>query len=358
MSLAKHLVIAAVTTLPVPARERFREEWLADLAGAQELRLSPWNVVGGAVKTLITIDRTDPRLTGITRAHLAANRVCLAAAYLGIATLLGLGSWLWGGYGSLLGATGQRGIELLALLSAMLGLFACLGALVASFDADRRRTARVLTFGSTAILAAVITLSVMPLFWLLAVPVAVAITIVAASGRPGHPRTTPGSTLRRLAISVPFTVITLIIVSAGTLDIFVWNPQARLPGLSLDEIYASMAAAGETPLAGFVFVWAIAWAAAATTLPVLAGLTRRASFLTPRRIAVAGLLLVGTAASCHALAGFNMGMSLADTFATSLGDSASSGLVIAVAGQAALIFALLLGLVPRRHISDSGTLAT
>lgn len=58
--------------------------------------------------------------------------------------------------------------------------------------------------------------------------------------------------------------------------------------------------------------------------------------------------MVGLTAATHWMAGFNMGMSLADTFMTSGGDAAVSGPVIAIVGQTALIAALLVGLAPHR----------
>jgi hypothetical protein len=51
------------------------------------------------------------------------------------------------------------------------------------------------------------------------------------------------------------------------------------------------------------------------------------------------------------MAGFSMGMSLADTFATSGGDAAVTGPLIALAGQACVVAALFLALVsPRRAL--------
>ncbi|WP_166783852.1 hypothetical protein [Cryobacterium sp. Hz9] len=45
-------------------------------------------------------------------------------------------------------------------------------------------------------------------------------------------------------------------------------------------------------------------------------------------------------------------MSLADTFMTSGGDAAISGPAIAIAGQMALVAALLIGLTPRRYTAE------
>ena len=116
-----------------------------------------------------------------------------------------------------------------------------------------------------------------------------------------------------------------------------------------------MSTAGEAPLNAFIMVWAIFWGAAAMTLPTLSSTPGVAWLFTARRIVVAGLLVVGATASFHWLAGFNMGMSLADTFMTSGGDAAMSGPVIAIVDQTALVTALLIGLTPRQYAAEMVT---
>ena len=355
MSVADMLVAAVARTLPGLARHRYREEWLADLAGARDLGVSQWTIVGGAMMTAVTIDRTDPRVTGITKAHLAVNRMRWVAALLGSAAVLGVGLFLWGGYESFVLAPIGPVIQILAFLLATLWFFACLGTLVVAFDSDGRRTALALGVGVVVVVALMIGVTLAPLLGILAVPVALAGIIVVVSGKkePVIPQQLPRRS--RIMVSLPFTLLSLMIVAAGVLHIVVWNPLARVPGLSLDEIYLAMSAAKETPLAAFILVWAIFWGLAAMTLPILSSSHRLATFLTARRIVVIGLLTVGAAASFQWFAGFNMGMSLADTFMTSGGDAAASGPVIALVGQTALIAALLIGLAPRRPASEMVT---
>lgn len=352
MSVAGPVVAAVAWTLPGLARHRYREEWLADLAGARELELSEWTVVGGAVMAAVTIDRTDPQVTGITKAHLVANRMRWAAALLGSATVLGVGLFLWGGYEYFTLAPIGVGIQVLAFVLATLGLFACLGALVVAFGSDSRRTMLSLCIGVVAVVALLIGVMVLPFLGLL---VALAVMIVALSGTRQPVSHQTLSRQSRVLLTLPFTALALLIVAAGVLHISVWNPLAKVPGLSLDEIYSAMSAANESPLAMFVIVWALFWGTAALALPILGSIPRLASFLTPRRIVVMGLLLGGTTASFQWFAGFNMGMSLADTFMTSGGDAAMSGPVIGIVGQAALIAALLIGLTPRRQAAEAVT---
>lgn len=355
MSIADALVAAVAWTLPGLARQRYREEWLADLVGARDLELSQWSIVGGAVMAAITIDRTDPSVTGITRANLVANRMRWAAALLGSAAVLGFGLFLWGGYEMLEIAPLGLGIQVLAFFLATLGLFACLGTLVVAFDSASRRTGLALAIGVGVILGLMAMVMVIPFLGILAVPASLAVIIIAISCKRKPASSQQLSGRSRVLVVLPFTVLALLIVVAGVLHISVWNPLAKVPGLSLDEIYSAMSAAGEAPLNIFLMVWAIFWGAVAVTLPILCGIRGVAWFFTARRIIVVGLLLVGTTASFHWFAGFNMGMSLADTFMTSGGDAAISGPVIAIVGQTALVAALLIGLAPHRYTAEMVT---
>lgn len=353
MSIADSLIDAVARTLPRLARQRYREEWLADLVGARDLQRSQWSIVGGAVMAAITIDRTDPSVTGITKADLVANRMRWAAMLLGSAAVLGLGLFLWGGYEMLEIAPLGLGIRVLAFFLATLGLFACLGTLVVAFDSDSRRTGLALAIEVVVVFVLMAVVMVMPLLGVLAVPVSLAAIIVAVSCRRKPPSSRQLSERSRVLVALPFPVLALLIVAAGVLHISVWNPLAKLPGQSLDEIYSAMSAADEAPLNVFLMVWAIFWGTVAVTLPILCGIRRIAWFFTARQIVVVGLLLVGAIASFHGFAGFNMGMSLADTFMTSGGDAAISG--PAIAGQMALVAALLIGLAPHRYSAEMVT---
>lgn len=346
MSITNPLVALVAWTIPGPARVRYQEEWQADLAGARELGLSQRSVVAGVLMTAMTIDRADPQVTGITKARLITNRLRWAAAFLGSAAVLGVGTFLRGGRELFSMSTIGFGFSTLALLFGVLGLFACLGALDVAVGVNGRRTALVLGTGVVAVAVFMAALLVMPLIGILAVPAALALFIIVASGtrEPSSSRVLP--IWRRALLALPFTVLTLVIVAAGVLHITVWNPLARVPGLSLDEIYSAMASANESPVAGFIVGWAIFWAAASLVLLVLACIPWLSSFLTVRRIIVSGLLLVGATAGFTWLAGFNMGMSLADTFMTSGGDAALSGPAISLVGQIALVAALFFGLAP------------
>lgn len=153
----------------------------------------------------------------------------------------------------------------------------------------------------------------------------------------------------RVAIAAIFSVANFAVLGVGAAHILVWNPLARVPGLPLDEIYAQMRAVGEgTGAGGFVAAWAAFWALLTVAYLLATSLPGSAPVLTGRRLVVVGLALIGATCAFHWFAGFNMGMSLADAFATGGGDAAWSGPLVAVVGQLALIAALFVGLAPRR----------
>ncbi len=275
------------------------------------------------------------------------NRVRWAVAFLGSAVVLGGGLLFWGDFELFGLAPVGIVIRILALLFAVIGLVAGVGALTAAFRANGKRTALVLGIGLAAVVVFVAGVMVLPFIGALAVPAVLGLFLVAAIGTgetAGSP-SFPG--WRRGLLALPFALTTIAIVVVGVLHIFVWNPLARIPGLSLDEIYGAMAAANETAVDAQALGWAFFWGVAALAFVVLASIPRMYPVLTARRIVVVGFLLVGVTASLHWLAGFSMGMSLADTFMTSGGDAAVSGPLIALIGLAAMVAALFIGLVPR-----------
>jgi hypothetical protein len=191
----------------------------------------------------------------------------------------------------------------------------------------------------------------------LAGAVTAVLAVVAAVGRGTVPVPEPQGivaagtlgTRRRIRIAGVFAAVNLVVIAAGALHILVWNPLARVPGLELGELYTQMYALGEGAGAvAFVAVWAVFWAIATIAYVVGSALPAYRPFFTGRRIAAFGLVLISATCLFSWFAGFNMSMSLADAFATSGGDAAWSGPLIALTGQAAMIAALFVVLAPRR----------
>ena len=251
MTAAENAVRLIARTLPVGVRNRYREEWLADIEGSRELGLKPGSVVGAAVITALTMDRTHPSITGIPRAQLARRRASWAAAFLGSAAVLAVGLFLWGGYQNLSIVLPGPGLVINAV-----------GMLVGSATAA---------------------------FLLLGIITAVA-ALTAAADAHGW------KLLRYLGLGVVASVV---------------------------------------------------------ALPVLCLVPRLDRVLSTRRILVIGLLVVGGTVFFQWVAGFGMGMSMADTFMTSGGDAAPTGAVLTIFGQVALVAALLVGLRPHRLVAQA-----
>lgn len=135
---------------------------------------------------------------------------------------------------------------------------------------------------------------------------------------------------------------TLVVLGEAALavaHILVWNPSAKVPGLTVPEIYAQMAARSEP--AGDAVIWAVVWGATWVPLGLLflataifgnRGPLRR---LDARRVARAALVALIGIGFTQRVAGFSMGMSVADAFAVSGGDSALSGLLLTAAATVA-----------------------
>ncbi|MFC7624274.1 hypothetical protein [Microlunatus sp. GCM10028923] len=304
MSAVSAGVRFAVRALPPALRRRYQEEWEADLAGARELGISPGMVLVGAVGTVLAVDRTDPMITGVPRWVLRQRRGRWAVALLLAAALVSAGSYLFGYQaGSLLGVS-------LSVIMTTFGLAGC---------------------------------------WMLIS----AFRIPPAGRRPSPPGTSaviirkpaPGS--ERWGYGVGFGLATLAVATLGLLDIAVWGPLAKVPGSSLGEIYAAMAAAGE----GTGVVWLIGWviiaACGVVGYLVLCGRAGRSASLTRRRLLALGLLLVGGTVVVGGFAGFAMGMGLADTFSLDGGVEAPTGPALRLIGLLALSCGIVLGLTDR-----------
>lgn len=150
----------------------------------------------------------------------------------------------------------------------------------------------------------------------------------------------------RTAWSVPLAVLIMITLIIDALHARVWNPLAKVPGHSLDEIYAGLAAVGEASAAlPFLVLWAFFWTPPALLFPLLC----RAARLTPRITAVLGLLMLGCVTFTGIYPAAAVSVGIADTFGTDGGDAPipSSGF-LQVVGQLAFAAALIIALVPGR----------
>lgn len=132
----------------------------------------------------------------------------------------------------------------------------------------------------------------------------------------------------------------LTVLAIGVVDSLVLLPSQLAPGVTLNQLYAQLAAAGEDGGVWVPIVWASVWVLALGVLA--AGLTRHR---TNARTAL-GLMLTASVAALMALPAvqFALGMGIADTFATGGGMSAVYPAInVVAAGLAVSAAALLIG---------------
>ncbi len=318
MSAVTAGVRLAVLALPRALRRRYREEWEADLAGARQLGLAPAAVLVGALGTVLSIDRTDPMVTGVPRSALRRRRGRWSAALLLTAALLAAGSHLRAHH-----TTPVLGV-IMTLAVAACGVAGCwmlIGAFRIPPDAPAKQASR--PYGATA-----------PITMRQVNPIAT-------------PRLAPLPASTRWAYGVGFALATLAAVAVGLLDITVWSPLARVPGSSLDEIYAAMAAAGEGTGTVGLIGWAVLATCGAIRYLVLCRKAGRIPLLTRRKLLALGLLLLGGMITAGWFAGFPIGMGLGDTFHSDSGTVAPTTLALGLIGLLALSCGTLLNLTER-----------
>lgn len=85
-AVPRAVVAAAAATLPRMTRQRYREQWAADLRDADEANLSRWSIALGAVVFAATADRTRVRRVRVVRPEVVIRRTrtALALAYGGV----------------------------------------------------------------------------------------------------------------------------------------------------------------------------------------------------------------------------------------------------------------------------------
>lgn len=145
-----------------------------------------------------------------------------------------------------------------------------------------------------------------------------------------------------LAIAA-FAVANLVVVAIGALQLLVWNPLARAPGLTLEQVYAAVEAT-EGRVSAVPLAWVILSSVLSITAAAAAFVAARRGLISTHHALSVGLVLVHATTFFMWWAGFGLAMSLADTFATSGGDGTAAGLLLALAGTGCLSAAILLQL--------------
>ena len=352
-------------TLPPLARRRYLEEWRADAAGAAAAGLHRRDVVLGAVVLSLTLDRDLPAHTGEPHGMLPRRLARRGFALLTAAGAILIGAYLTGGgivpegeaatasVITALQATGWVVVRVAVLLAALGTLYVARAA-----RAAHTRTARATLVAAIAGPALVLVGASAPgaPWWLVIVGVAVVIVglaggiAVLGGTQPVALGLRAASRRQRVPAALAGAALVITIVVVGAIDLLVWNPLAKVPGMELSTIYATMTARDGFDLAAnavWVLMWAVFWTVSALLVLALAA-HRAGTALTPRRLAIVILGLIGGAVFFRFFAGFGFGMSIADTFATSGGDASVVSAVLPYVGQLALAgAALAFGWAPR-----------
>ena len=157
----------------------------------------------------------------------------------------------------------------------------------------------------------------------------------------------------QIPVALGGAALVLAVVVVGAIDLLVWNPLTKVPGTDLVTIYRLLAERDGFSLTGTLVatgIWAAFWTVPALLVAALA-VHRIGDALTPRRLVIVMLALVGAAIFFRFFTGFGIGMSIADSFATSGGDASIVSAVLPWVGQLSLAAAAIaFGWAPRARI--------
>jgi hypothetical protein len=362
--IARGALDVAVRLLPDARRERYREEWSADLRDAPAAGVSSAQLVSGAFGVVLRAPRS-PEAFGLSQGALTGRRLRWAAAWVTAAAMLALGSMFTSPFldGGAFGDARSIVLAVVALVGGvgLIWLAAAMHGLLAQRRAALRWTVSLGIIVLSVPVLAALAFTVMPMM-ILGGMVAGVVTLVftwalPAEADPERRRTWPGlpARLGTRATALIGALVVLGGAAFSVVHILVWNPLSKVPGLSLPELYAQMSDRGEP--AGAAVAWAVVWGATWVPLGLLflataifgnRGILRR---LDARRVARAALVALVGIGFTQWVAGFSMGMSVADAFAVGGGDSALSGLLLTVAATAA-------GLIVAMRVLPPASVAT
>ncbi len=349
------IVSVAASTLPRQVRDRYREEWLADLDGAGAGGVRPSGVAFGALLFSLTLGRTAPEITGVPLGVTLRRRVRWSVAFLGSAGVLWFGMYFLGASRTPLApasAVLAAGTVVLALAGIAQLWRAALGA-----SALAVITAALITGAVGCIVAG--TLMPRPDAFLLAafgliVAGGVCGAIVASSAppvpaRPRLPERRPvGATI------IATTIGLAALLALGAVELLVWGPLSQTEGLALGEIYAGLSAWDRAYGLFSIILWLAFWSVAVMAFAIATAVAGRRRSLSRRTAWAIALGLAAAIVFFQFWAGVSLGMSIADTLPPYRGSISGFGYLYAIAGQLSLVGAILLGIAPRRIVGPAG----
>ncbi|BDZ54694.1 hypothetical protein [Agromyces marinus] len=146
-----------------------------------------------------------------------------------------------------------------------------------------------------------------------------------------------GSRRAAIAAIIVSVLVEVAVVAIGLMHLLVWNPVAKIPDLDLAQIYDVIGTRDPGPSG-----WAIGSVLVTVVATVFAVRGVRAGLVDAHDIATGGLLLVHATTFFLWWAGFGLGMTIADSFATTGYDASPAGALLALAGAVCLAVAILM----------------
>ncbi|CAN5303757.1 hypothetical protein BH11ACT5_BH11ACT5_06470 [soil metagenome] len=392
-AFAARIAGLAARTLPVGMRERYREEWAADVAAAPEAGILPSRIALGAVVFSLTLDRDDPGIAGIPRAALSqrhARWALLLVAATGTVALMrgafenvGIG-WLPITLVLMLAALVQlwaaarlsSGLARTSAALATAGLvFFAAGSTIPIVISDAVPGSRYLPYLAIALLITAFVLGVvawrggMRAGFVVALSLAAVVAFVAnqlfivnlfnsvavvvALGlllrlRTGRQSAAPARGVRPRVIVVVGTVLLLGFIAFGVFDTLVLTPLWVTSGRPLEEIYAVV---GDSAGIGGIVIWAVVAAVLALGYLVVGlVLARRPRAGDSARAVLVGLAVFAVVVMFMSTSGQALWYDVLNAFPGTRFDAAPARGLIYVAGVAALLVTATGWIAPRRPV--------
>lgn len=372
MSAAERGIRFAAATLPATVRERYREQWLADVRDAEEMGVSRAAIVAGALSFSLRLGRSA-EMRGYTVSELMLRRLRWGMALVLCAPVVLVTLWVTGAASATVENLAVAMVLQLLLTTPVIMLGIGLGLLVAAARTANRHAmvgvalAAIGLFvlsipsvphlvvvdggwlGSVAMLVAFVMLATGAVFAL--VGFTRGLVDVQVSVHADRLRTTSA---RRARAGIFAFLGFAVLLAFGICETLVIGPLAQAPDYTLAEIYAMLSPADRGSGVVMALIWLVLWGMVSIAFLVLCLVRGRFAIalnvlLTPRRILVYALTLGSVIIFFHWWSGFSLGMSIADTVPPMVGRSSWQAIVFSFIGSCMLIAALLFALVPGRH---------
>lgn len=371
------IVRLAARTLPPTIRDRYREEWTGDVADARDAGIRPSSVAVGAMVFSATLDRDAPEISGVPASVAVVRRARWGVSLLAVAAVLSFGGFYVAAADI---GDAPRFPAVATFVTAVGGLWAWLAVAVSVLAIMQLWRAAIAWSTLSKVSAGLATTCVASAMIGIAVPhvgagavvltlgSAIAALVAGAIAWTSNPadslRTRSESVVEPSRVRATWMVLALSVLLAaavlvGALDLLVWSPQWQAPGYSVTEIVSALTSAGE----GGSFASAIGWVIVcsfAVFVFFIAGIVNSAR-KRPRSVhnlVVVTFAMISIMVVMQFVAGFSVGMAIADNIPPYRGGRSEVGVLYGVIGQLALIGAILMTATPRPRVVAEPAKAT